>query len=592
MNKKPDARCADQSTPKSGACLSRRDIIKVAGLAGTLCYLQGLGSFWGQAAEAVQPRRVKSAELSPQSAEWLKTFGPINRLALPPDPFTGDQPARAHMLWTIDAVLEGQSLPEPESADVVVVGGGMSGLATAYLLSKRGIKPVVLEQAERFGGNSKGESWSGIDYSIGAAYFVPPDPGSPLDRFYKDLQVGPRRFYRVVKQSEEPVMLRGRLVHGFWDGRGADRRRAQQFRKLERYLKQVADGDGEIYPEIPTDDPAMMKRLKALDGVSFREQLERKVGSLIPHIETALEHYCWSSFGGSMSELSAAAGLNFLAGEIDTIHAAPGGNAAIAERILSKLADSLPLQHLRAGCMVLKVKVTDDGTVLIVYQDERQALRTIRARRVVMSCPKFIAARILDGIEDDRRAAIQQLRYRGYLVCNVLIDRPFDRRKVREFFDCFLLANGELPPGTVMEQALDHKATDVILANFARPSARQTVLTFYRAFPFDGARPLLLDEGAHDRFAREFKAQVADLLPPLGFGDADVKDYRLARWGHPLPLAAAGLLAGGVVESLRRPMQDKVFFVEQDNWAVPAIETALGEALAFAPQIAAGLGAR
>jgi monoamine oxidase len=553
--------------------------------------MQGLGSFWGPGAEAGQPRRVKGVELSPQTAAWLKTFSPINRLDLPSDQFTGDRPARAHRLWTIDAVLDGKSLPEPENADVVVVGGGMSGLATAYLLSRRGIRPVVLEQAERFGGNSKGESWRGIDYSIGAAYFVPPEPGSPLDLFSQDLQVRERRFYRVVKQSEEPVMLGGRLVHEFWQGRAADRQRRQQFRKLERYLKRVADGDGEIYPEIPTEDAAMMRRLKLLDAVSLRVHLEKTVGALVPEIETALEHYCWSSFGGAMDELSAAAGLNFLAGEIETVHAAPGGNAAIAERILGRLADGVPVQNLRAGCMVLKVKVDADGTVLVVYEDERQTLRALRARSVVMACPKFVVARILDGMEDDRREAIGRLRYRAYLVCNVLIGRPFRRDKVKEFFDCFLLANGELPSGTVMEQSLDHKATDVILADFARPSARQTVLTFYRGFPFDGARPLLLDEGAYDRFAAEFKTQVSELLPLLGFGEADVKDYRLARWGHPLPLAATGLLSGGVVDTLRRPMQDTVFFVEQDNWSVPAIETALGEALAFAPRIAKRLGA-
>ncbi|HEX2725967.1 MAG TPA: hypothetical protein VHN20_09130, partial [Beijerinckiaceae bacterium] len=83
----------------------------------------------------------------------------------------------------------------------------------------------------------------------------------------------------------------------------------------------------------------------------------------------------------------------------------------------------------------------------------------------------------------------------------------------------------------------------------------------------------------------------AGLLPLFGFGAADVKDYRLARWGHPLPLAATGLIANGVVDTLRRPMADKVFFVEQDNWAVPAIETAIGESLVFAPQIADRLGA-
>jgi hypothetical protein len=288
-----------------------------------------------------------------------------------------------------------------------------------------------------------------------------------------------------------------------------------------------------------------------------------------------------------MDEVSAAAGLNFLAGEENGVCAAPGGNAAIAESILTRLVESLPVQHLRAGCLVLRVRIEDDGTVLVIYQDDRQALRVVRADSVVMACPKFVALRILEGMEEDRREAMQRLRYRAYLVCNVLIDRPFNRRKVREFYGCFLLGNGELPRGTVMEQSLDHQATDVVLATFARPNARQTVLTFYRALPFDGGRPLLLEDGAYDRFAAEFTAQISQLLPPLGFREGHVKHYRLTRWGHPLPLAATGLLSSGVVETLRRPMRDKVFFVEQDNWSVPAIETAIGEALAFAPHIAA-----
>ncbi len=57
-----------------------------------------------------------------------------------------------------------------------------------------------------------------------------------------------------------------------------------------------------------------------------------------------------------------------------------------------------------------------------------------------------------------------------------------------------------------------------------------------------------------------------------------------------MPLAAVGLLADGVPEKLRQPFQGRVFFVEQDNWALPAIETALGEAAHFAPQIRAALG--
>jgi hypothetical protein len=36
---------------------------------------------------------------------------------------------------------------------------------------------------------------------------------------------------------------------------------------------------------------------------------------------------------------------------------------------------------------------------------------------------------------------------------------------------------------------------------------------------------------------------------------------------------------------LRAPFRERVCFVEQDNWMLPAIETSLGEAIHFAPQI-------
>jgi hypothetical protein len=60
----------------------------------------------------------------------------------------------------------------------------------------------------------------------------------------------------------------------------------------------------------------------------------------------------------------------------------------------------------------------------------------------------------------------------------------------------------------------------------------------------------------------------------------------VARWGHPLPVAATGLIAGGVVDRIRQPFRDRGFFVEQDNWALPAFETAATEALLWAPEIA------
>jgi hypothetical protein len=45
----------------------------------------------------------------------------------------------------------------------------------------------------------------------------------------------------------------------------------------------------------------------------------------------------------------------------------------------------------------------------------------------------------------------------------------------------------------------------------------------------------------------------------------------------------------GASERLRRPIADRSFFVNQDNWALPAVENCLLDAEFYLPQIRAGL---
>lgn len=51
--------------------------------------------------------------------------------------------------------------PLPRSADVVIIGGGVIGVATAYYLAKKGLKPVVLEKG-RIAGEQSARNWGWI----------------------------------------------------------------------------------------------------------------------------------------------------------------------------------------------------------------------------------------------------------------------------------------------------------------------------------------------------------------------------------------------------------------------------------------------
>jgi hypothetical protein len=523
-------------------------------------------------------RRAWGATAAPDSGPIDRSLGEIA-----PAAFSGDDPRRAHrILWDKPAWLaaHGGRYPAPaERVPLAVVGGGLGGLTAAYLLRRH--RPVVLEQAARFGGNAKGESWRGMDYAIGAAYFTAPDEGSPLAALYAELGVD--RLWRS-KPEGHPVALGGRLVEDFWRGETVPAAQRRQFRELAAYFRRLYDEEGGLrYPQIPADTPEQRAHVDALDRVSFRRHVESRLGGrrLHPHIRTAFEHYCWSSFGASFSEVGAAAGLNFFAAEFGEILVTPGGNATIAERLHARLGRELPPGRLRAGALTANVRAVPDGFE-VAWEDAAGVLRCLHARAVVMACPKFVAARLVEDLEPERIEAIRRLRYRSYLVANVLLGR----RLAQAPYDLYLLGDGATDGRDVRAAAERQGATDVVFGQFVHPDAAASVLTLYRPLPYDGARPALLEEAAHVRVLGEFEAQVfGRILPLLGLRRADVAGIRLARWGHALPVAETGLIAGGTVDRLRKPFRDGLFFVQQDNWALPAIETATAEAFHWAPRV-------
>lgn len=553
--------------------LSRRTLLKLLGSAASVAVLP--------AVPGCKPV-ADSPTPGPRASGALAGLSPIDRTLpdVPAAAWTGDSPARPHGILRNqtrqDYLLSRGGLPQPtEEVPLVVIGGGLSGLTTAWQL--RHHRPVVLERAERFGGNARGEAWQGVDYSIGAAYFVKPEPGSPIDALLRELGVRYRE-----REGEDPVALNGRRYDGFWKGE-TDPQNSGAFRHLASYFRNVLNGDnGQFYPDIPVHDADARERINKLDRVSFMKHLRGVAGgTLHPHIEAKIEHFCWSSFAASASEVSAACGLNFYAAEFDALAVCPGGNAAVAEALLERLAQALPAGHLRPRSVVVDVRMRDQG-VQVTWEDADGRLRALQARAAVLACPKFVARKILHEIEPERERAIGRLRYRAYVVANVLLKGPV----TGDFFDIFLLGKGRIGGADTAQAAAEQKATDVLLATFARSHRERSVLTLYRAFPFDYARALLEPDASFGTFQREFREQVErEILPLVARSPRDVADIRMARWGHPLPVAQVGLIADGVPEKLRAPFRDRVFFVEQDNWALPAFETAVGEALHFAPQI-------
>ena len=53
------------------------------------------------------------------------------------------------------------------TARVAIVGGGVSGLATAYYLARAGLRPILIEKSPRLGGLIRTDHWQGCDLEAG-----------------------------------------------------------------------------------------------------------------------------------------------------------------------------------------------------------------------------------------------------------------------------------------------------------------------------------------------------------------------------------------------------------------------------------------
>ncbi len=483
--------------------------------------------------------------------------------------FDGDDLARGHAALRDPESYIQQKGGRPaqfRSEKVVVIGGGISGLLSGYFL--RDHQPLVLEQATRFGGNCKAERYHGTTFSKGAAYIARPDPGSAVHKFLH--ATGLNKYYRQESAAEVKVLFAGHGLRKLWKGETDPEARTA----IARVVSELARINKEAYPEIPyvAGEGLSFSAYRELDEQTAEQWLESKFAGLHPHVKEYFQLYSWGSFGGSLSEVSAAQFVNFVAAESAGILAFPGGNAAIAEALFQLLRKKLGAQKMQAGSMVIEIKNLVKG-VEILYEDVSGKLQRVQAKAAVVTMPKFIAKHVLKGLEPQRTAAWSELTYRSYVVVNVLLRR----KAAGGEFDLYCL-QGQMPPPPTAAKPPARPWTDIGYADWAnhgRGSA--TVLTIYKPYPFDGARPLLMQDSSSAALKTEIEEALPRHLALLGLAGNTVEGIRFTRIGHALPLARPGMLTGEHSKWLRAPFQ-RIAFANQDGYASPCFESSFDTA--------------
>jgi hypothetical protein len=506
-----------------------------------------------------------------------------------PRSFSGDDLDLSHkLLFNPAHTIAAAGAPEDHQDlhDVVIVGGGIAGLTVAFQLRDRRV--LLLESANEIGGVSKSEMWQGIEYAIGAAYIIDPDPESEDARELAGFKLLEELGLRVRGEDLAGVAgvqrrLSGDANHVVFSNRRVIPEAEVYTARTRRFFEHVLDSDD--YPSVPAVDPALVE---ALDRTSFRQFLEnaalqrqiygRTTGVISRLGWEAIEYYCWGAFGTAARETSAYHGLNFFAAEFGSVLVYPGGNAFIAKRLGDRIRQANP-QAIKTGTWTLRIDRAEDGWSAIAWSDGK--LHRYRARNIVFAAPLFLAPGIIPSLSEAQRKAIESLEYRSYVVANVLLRRPansiFAHRAFRNGYELTRVHGVDVARLPAREISDRKVYSDAILADFASGRhATHAVLTVYRPFPYEGGRAELAAR-TFDQLESEIRREVLAGFAPHGLRAQDIEEIRIARWGHPMIVTRPGQLADGTMKLAAQP-QAGLYFAHTDVNGAPAYENALAAA--------------
>lgn len=369
-----------------------------------------------------------------------------------------------------------------DDVDVVVVGGGIAGLVTAWELRDRRV--VVLEAEPEVGGRirslPRGEYWLNL-----AAHVFPP-PETALGRVIAGLGLETT----PIPGNAMGVACRSRVV-------ASGRPETYPLRlplsiaarlSFARAGLRIRRGVGEyLAAGAPRADDTPAARRARLVAFRNDETFSDYLGPLHPEAD-AIVRAAVNRVAAEPEELSAGAGIAQFAATFS-------GSSSIYHRNLAGGSSRLPEALARAlgdrvvtGAAVRSVEQSAVGVVVDVDRAGRRA--RVRARAAVVATPAFAAARLVQGLPQPTRAALEAIPYGPYAVLALLTrergSMPWDDvyavvaagRAFNMLFNTVsvLRGDGERRPGgslmlygaSRLARVLDDVADDELQARFLR----------------------------------------------------------------------------------------------------------------------------
>jgi protoporphyrinogen oxidase len=486
--------------------------------------------------------------------------------------WVGTHPERGHRLREGLPAWEGPQ----RSAQVLVVGAGIAGLACARELARRGVDDVaVLDLEPEAGGNSRGHQLGAAACPLGAHYLpVPGAASQEVAALLEELGLSRQAFGRTVwderylcHSPQERLFIDGAWAEGLLppaDG-------PEALTQYRRFAARVSEAQRDLGFAMPTRRAAWTPAHQQLDALSYAAWLDAQ-GLSHPRLRWYLDYCCRDDFGAPAAEVSAWAGLHYFAsrhgfhapgdeaGEREPVLTWPEGNGWLSRRLAEPLAGRMHLDRT-----VLRVREERHGVEVLAWDVAAGRPERWQARQLVLATPLFVSARLID--HPALREAAAQTRYAPWLTANLLLREPLlDRPGAPMSWDNVRYGGTALGYVNARHQALD-------------PTPRPPLLTAYLALPPAQRAALLAQPWPH--WAGVVLKELASTHPDL---PAKLERIDLCRFGHAMSIPIPGLRGSQALAALGQ-LQGRIAFAHSDLAGYSVFEEAYTAGVAAARQL-------
>lgn len=480
------------------------------------------------------------------------------------------------------------TVKETIKKDVVIVGGGVSGLSAARWLKKSGQSFRLLELEAEVGGNSRSGRNTITSYPLGAHYLPLPNlHNKELLSFLNECGVitgyknGSPVYneYYLCLDPKERLFINHHWQEGLipTDGVPAkDRDEIRKFIELMEIYRNKIGSDGKMAFDIPVKESSQDRSILKLDKVSM-DQFLRDSNFTSDYLRWYVNYCCADDFGSSLETTSAWAGIHYFASrrghsensKFDDVLTWPEGN----HWLVKQLADGIS-NELRTQSAVVSVQINDSNVEVDFFDITENSLKRIEAKAIIVSSPQFVNKYLL---KTSRPIDYSAFNYAPWLVANLTVESALQEKRGEQLcWDNVLYGSSALGYVHATHQ------------NVTMPQ-NKTVITYYQPIADKDCRAARKNVQAK-AWTNWVDAIFKDLTPAHPSLREATSQLDVYLWGHGMIRPEPGFIWGETRKQANLPIGNKIFFAHSDLSGISIFEEAFESGIVAAQNLLKALG--